>query len=30
MYTTIIILIWSKVTETQPLTRPTIEAGIYG
>ena len=30
IYTTIIILIWSKTTKIQPLTRPTIEAGIYG
>ena len=30
MYTTIISLIWSKTTKTQPLTRQTIEAGIYG
>jgi len=30
MYTTIIILIWSKTAKTQPLTMPTIETGIYG
>jgi hypothetical protein len=30
MYATIIILIWINTTKTQPLTKPTIEAGIHG